>query len=66
MSHEISISKENSPKSLDDKDCMSKVPYASVIGSIMYAMVCTLLDCLVCFEHDEQYKSLIQVKVIGW
>ena len=35
MSHGILISKENSPKSLDDKDRMSKVPYASAIGSIM-------------------------------
>ena len=41
MSHGIVISTENFPKSLDDKDCMSKVPYASVIGSIMYAMICT-------------------------
>jgi len=23
---------------------MSKVPYASTIGSLMYAMVCTMLD----------------------
>jgi hypothetical protein len=31
----IAISKDQCPKSLDDKDHMSKVPYASAIGSIM-------------------------------
>ena len=26
------------------KEYMSRVPYASVVGSLMYAMVCTRLD----------------------
>ena len=44
MSHGISISSDNSPKTLDEKDRMSKIPYASAIGSIMYAMICTRPD----------------------
>ena len=32
------------PKTQEDMDCMSKVPYASAVGSLMYAMVCTRLD----------------------
>ena len=35
------LSKEQSPKTEEEKDHMSKVPYASAIGSLMYAMVCT-------------------------
>ena len=35
------LSKEQSPKTKEKRDHMSKVPYASVIGSLMYVMVCT-------------------------
>ncbi|KAL8089032.1 hypothetical protein AgCh_038696 [Apium graveolens] len=35
MSHGILISKDNCPKSLDDKGRMRKAPYASAIGSII-------------------------------
>ena len=29
------------PRTQEDMDYMSKVPYASVVGSLIYAMVCT-------------------------
>lgn len=32
------------PKSAQEKKYMSQVPYASAVGSLMYAMVCTRLD----------------------
>ena len=35
------LSKEQSPKTEEEKDYMSKVPYALAIGSLMYVMVCT-------------------------
>ena len=38
------LSKEQSPKIEEERDHMSKVPYASTIGSLMYAMVCTRPD----------------------
>ncbi|RVW15490.1 Retrovirus-related Pol polyprotein from transposon TNT 1-94 [Vitis vinifera] len=38
------LSKEQSPKTEEERDHMSKVPYASAIGSLMYAMVCTRID----------------------
>ena len=38
------LSKEMCPKTQEDMDYMSKVPYASANGSLMYAMVCTRLD----------------------
>ena len=38
------LSKEQSPKTEEEMDHMSKVPYALTIGSLMYAMVYTKLD----------------------
>ena len=38
------LSKEQSPKIEEERDHMSKVPYTSAIGSLMYAMVCTMSD----------------------
>ncbi|KAE8735455.1 hypothetical protein F3Y22_tig00000340pilonHSYRG00428 [Hibiscus syriacus] len=35
------LSKEQSPKTEEERAHMVKVPYASAIGSLMYAMVCT-------------------------
>ena len=41
MCHGISPSKTQSPRMQDERDRMSKIPYASAIGSIMYVMLCT-------------------------
>ena len=38
------LSKEQSPKTEEERDHMSKVPYASAISNLMYAMVCTRID----------------------
>ena len=38
------LSKKMCPKTQEDMDYMSKVPYASAVGSLMYAMVCTRSD----------------------
>ncbi|GJT87963.1 hypothetical protein Tco_1069680 [Tanacetum coccineum] len=35
------LSKKQAPKTEDSRRRMAKVPYASVVGSVMYAMVCT-------------------------
>ena len=32
------------PKTQEEEDKISKVPYASTLGSLMYVMVCTMLD----------------------
>eukprot|EP00253_Pinus_taeda_P009582 PITA_09582 len=36
--------KELCPKAQEQEEDMSRVPYSSVVGSLMYAMVCTRLD----------------------
>ena len=38
------LSKVQSPKTEEERDHMSKVPYASTISNLMYAIVCTRLD----------------------
>ena len=44
MGNHFKPSKEQSPKTEEERDHMSKVPYALAIGSLMYAMVCTRPD----------------------
>ena len=40
----LKLSSKQSPSSEKEKEEMQKVSYASVVGSLMYAMVCTRLD----------------------
>lgn len=44
MPSHFKLSNKDCPTSEADKATMSKVPYASAVGSIMYAMVCTRPD----------------------
>jgi Reverse transcriptase (RNA-dependent DNA polymerase) len=44
MSHGIDLSKKQCPKTTSELESMKKIPYASAIGSIMYAMICTRPD----------------------
>ena len=56
MSHGIAISKDECPKSSDDKDRMNKVPFAWEIGSIMYAMICTHPDVSYALSMTSRYQ----------
>ena len=38
------LSAEQCPKTQEEEEYMSRVPYASAVGSLMYAMVCTRPD----------------------
>lgn len=44
MAPYFKLSALQSPKSDEERDYMKNVPYASVVGSLMYAMVCTRPD----------------------
>ena len=44
MSQGIHLSKKMSPKTPEERNRMSSIPYASTVGSIMYAMLCTRPD----------------------
>ncbi|RVW12624.1 Retrovirus-related Pol polyprotein from transposon TNT 1-94 [Vitis vinifera] len=39
--HGILLSQDQCPKTPKEKECMQSVPNASVVGSLMYAMLCT-------------------------
>ena len=50
------LSKGQSPVSKVDRDRMNRVPYASAIGSIMYAMLCTRLDVSYALSMTSRYQ----------
>ena len=44
ISHEISLSKKDCPTTPQERERMSRISYVLVVGSIMYAMICTRSD----------------------
>ena len=40
----LKLSSRLSPTTDEEREYMAKVPYANVVGSLMYAMVCTIPD----------------------
>ena len=44
LSMHVKLSKYECPKSDNEKEFMSKIPYQSVVGSLMYTMITTRLD----------------------
>ena len=40
----ITLSRENCPTTPEEREHMSRVPYASAVGAIMYNMTCTHPD----------------------
>src|ERR1041385_6474286 len=54
-SHGIHLSK--GPSTPDEQRRMDKIPYASAIGSIMYAMVCTRPDVSYALSATSRYQA---------
>ena len=57
MRHEIVLSKGMAPKTPEEVDRMSNIPYASAIGSIMYAMICTWPNVANALSIASQYQA---------
>ena len=57
MSHRIKLNKSQCPTMKDKRDRMDKIPYASAIGSIMYAMLCTLPDVSYALSMTSRFQS---------
>ncbi|KAJ9547497.1 hypothetical protein OSB04_020040 [Centaurea solstitialis] len=57
MQHGIVLSKAQCPVSSEDQDKMKSVPYASAIGSIMYAMLCTRPDVAYSISVTSRYQQ---------
>ena len=57
MSHGIHLSKTQCPMTTDERERMSKVPYASAIGSIIYAMISTRPDVFYALGVTNMHQS---------
>ena len=44
LASHFKLSKDTCPETQEEIYYMSKIPYSSAVGSLMYAMVCTRLD----------------------
>ncbi|TYK09500.1 gag/pol protein [Cucumis melo var. makuwa] len=53
----IHLSKEQCPKTPQEVEDMRKIPYAFVVGSLMYAMLCTRPDICFLVEMVSRYQS---------
>ncbi|PON89609.1 hypothetical protein TorRG33x02_145910 [Trema orientale] len=53
----ITLSNENSPKTEEEKEQMRNIPYASVVGSLMYVMLCTRPDICYAIKIVSRYQS---------
>ena len=55
--HGISLSKDQCPKTDEETEIMKTVPYASAVGSLMYAMLCTRRDICFVVGMVSRYQS---------
>ena len=57
LASHFKLSSEQCPQSSEKEEEMSRVPYASAVGSLMYAMVCTKLDLAYAVSTISQFMS---------
>lgn len=55
--HGISLSKDQCPKTPEEIEKMKGIPYASAVGSLMYAMLCTRPDICFAVGMVSRYQS---------
>ena len=53
----VTLSKTQNPSTAEDKERMKVIPYASAIGSIKYAMLCTKLVVYLAMSLARGYNS---------
>ena len=53
----LSLSRNMCHRTLEEKEKMSRVPYASVVSSLMYAMICTHSDICYIVGLVSRYQS---------
>ena len=53
----LNLSRDMCPKTLKEKEKISRVPYASVVGSLMYTMICTCPDICYVVGLVSRYQS---------
>ena len=55
--HSLAFSRDQCPKTQEERDRMAGVPYTSAVGSLMYAMLCTRLDICFAIGMVSRYQS---------
>ena len=58
----LSLSLDMCPKSPEEKEQMSKVPYSSAIRSLMYAMMCTRPNICYVVGLARKFQSNLGIK----
>ena len=53
----ITLSRENCPTTPEEREHMSRVPYASAVGAIMYTMTCTRPDVAYALGVTSRYQA---------
>ncbi|MCO5602704.1 hypothetical protein L7F22_056840 [Adiantum nelumboides] len=53
----VKLSKQDCPESKEEKAKMEKIPYASAVGSLMYAMIATRTDIAFAVGVVSRYMS---------
>ncbi|CAL0306193.1 unnamed protein product [Lupinus luteus] len=53
----ISLIREDCAKTLEERECMNKIPYASAVGAIMYTMTCTHPNIAYALGVISQYQA---------
>ena len=57
IGHGITLSKTQCPSTPEEIERMSGIPYASAVGSIMYAMICTRPDVSYALSMTSRYQK---------
>ena len=55
--HGVPLSDDQRPKTQEEENMMRQVPYASIVGSLMYAMFCTRPDIYYSIGMVNRYQS---------
>ena len=58
----VKLSKTQNPTTTEDKERMKVIPYASAIGSIKYAMLCTRPIVYPALSLEREYNSDLGVE----
>jgi len=53
----LSLSRDMCHRTLEEKEKMSRIPYASVVSSLIYAMICTHSDICYIIGLVSRYQS---------
>lgn len=57
LGQQFQLSANQCPKSNEDQEIMKQIPYASIIGSVMYIMICTRPDLAHAVSLTSRYMS---------